>query len=180
MALQTYFHEPFFSFDDVNRLFDEAFGVFDAPAERRSSRRRGNGQVERSRSFAPRYAFWHYSTCYYDEANNWIGLTYMSLRRITSWLRHSSSLVWRRRTSPSTSRTAGLLSPAKRNTPTKRRKTAMSWRSAGLASSPELCLSRRVRSPRTSKRQWSTASWLSHTRSLLQSSKQNGLRYPEM
>ena len=57
MALQTYFHEPFFSFDDVNRLFDEAYGVFNAPTERRSSRRRGNGQVERSGSFAPRYAF---------------------------------------------------------------------------------------------------------------------------
>lgn len=58
MALQTYFHEPFFSFDDVNRLFDEAIGTLDLPTERRSSRRRGNGQVERSdsRSFAPRYA----------------------------------------------------------------------------------------------------------------------------
>ena len=62
MALQTYFHEPFFSFDDVNRLFDEAYGVFNAPTERRSSRRRGNGQVERSSSFAPRYAFLNYAT----------------------------------------------------------------------------------------------------------------------
>ena len=55
MALQTYLHEPFFSFDDVNRLFDEAFGVFDLPTERGASRRRGNGQVERSGSFAPMY-----------------------------------------------------------------------------------------------------------------------------
>ena len=57
MALQTYFHEPFFSFDDVNRLFDDAFGVFDAPTERSPSRHRGNGQIEHSSSFAPRYAF---------------------------------------------------------------------------------------------------------------------------
>ncbi|KAH8108515.1 HSP20-like chaperone [Phellopilus nigrolimitatus] len=51
MSLQ-YYAEPFFSFSDVNRFFDDAFGVLDRPHRRGSRQIEGAG--ERSVSFRPK------------------------------------------------------------------------------------------------------------------------------
>ncbi|THH08975.1 hypothetical protein EW145_g2332 [Phellinidium pouzarii] len=52
MSLQPYYTEPFFSFSDINRFFDDAFGVFDRSSALRS--RINEGTIERSSSFRPK------------------------------------------------------------------------------------------------------------------------------
>jgi hypothetical protein len=49
-----YYYEPFFSFNDVNRLFDQAFGAVAGDDTRRVSDRENSGALDTLRSFRPK------------------------------------------------------------------------------------------------------------------------------
>ena len=52
--MSVYYYEPFFSFNDVNRLFDEAFGGFFNDTQRRVTDRENVGAVDSIKAFRPK------------------------------------------------------------------------------------------------------------------------------